>query len=51
MSDVDRAPHSKEAALSVHTHVCPECHTTYMCNCSEQDRHESLVCINCEREV
>jgi hypothetical protein len=51
MSDIDRSPHNKDAALVIHHHICPECGTRYTCNCSEQDRHESLVCTNCEREA
>lgn len=50
MGDIDRSPHNRDAALYVHTHVCPECGTTYSCNCSEQDRKENLVCVTCERK-
>lgn len=51
MADVDRSPHNRDAALSVHLHVCPECERTYSCNCSEQDTHEKLVCSDCEKGV
>ena len=50
LGDVDRSPHNKDAAFYVHQHECPECGRTYSCNCSENDRHEKLVCTDCERK-
>jgi hypothetical protein len=49
MPDIDRMPHTHEDALTVHTHKCPECGTSYQCNCSQNDRKESVVCTVCER--
>lgn len=51
MGDIDRRPKNQDAALSVHEHICPECGRMYSCNCSANDRHEGLVCVDCERKV
>lgn len=50
LGDINRKPKNQDAALYVHMHVCPECERTYSCNCSENDRHDSLVCVDCERK-